>query len=104
MLWVREEEGGSSERQGGGDDAAGVLEHGVPLPPPIKHKSPFCGFYVGDGVTGWFINASAFHFHFIIKKKNRKQPFINEDKISTNEIKRHFKYMLVKCPCFFFAS
>lgn len=36
VLWAMEAEDRSSERLGGGDDAAGVLEHGVPLPPPIK--------------------------------------------------------------------
>lgn len=34
VLEVKEAEGSSSERLGGGDDVAGVLEHGVPLPPP----------------------------------------------------------------------
>lgn len=36
MLKDKEEVDGSSERLGGGEDVAGVLEHGVPLPPPEK--------------------------------------------------------------------
>lgn len=86
VLWVIEEEGRSSETPGGGDDAAGVLEHGVPLPPPIKTQKTIqtvtAGFTTDSDLYNSVVDVCfcyLFLFHNT-KSENRKQPFTNKYK------------------------